>query len=320
MPLTMLPKIVFLDRATVSVPLREVALPHEWLAYPATASLDEAVERLQGATIVVTNKVPISAELLRRVPTLKLVAVAATGYNVIDLDACRAQGVTVCNIRDYASTGIGEHCLMLMLALRRQLLAYRRRLMAGDWQKAPGFCLQEPALHELKGSTLGIVGGGVLGRGLAELAGALGMRVLFSERKGAAQVRPGHVPFSDLLAVADVLSLHCPLTPETRHLIGAAELAMMKRSAILINTARGGIVDEAALLDALQRGVIAGAGVDVLSEEPPRHGNPLLEVDLPNLIVTPHIAWASVETVEILAEQLIGNIEAFLRGEPRNVL
>ena len=144
--------------------------------------------------------------------------------------------------------------------------------------------------------------------------------MLFSERKGAAQVRPGHVPFSDLLAVADVLSLHCPLTPETRHLIGAAELAMMKRSAILINTARGGIVDEAALLDALQRDVIAGAGVDVLSEEPPRHGNPLLEVDLPNLIVTPHIAWASVETVEILAEQLIGNIEAFLRGEPRNVL
>ncbi len=192
---------------------------------------------------------------------------------------------------------------MLMLALRRQPLANRRRLMAGDWQKASGFCLQVPALHELKDSTLGIVGGGVLGRGLAELAAALGMRVLFSERKGAEQVRAGYVPFTDLLALADVLSLHCPLTLETRHLIAAGALAMMKRSAILINTARGGIVDEVALLDALQWGVIAGVGVDALSDEPPRHGNPLLKVDFPNLSVTPRIAWVSVETVEILAEQ-----------------
>ena len=317
---SMLPKIVFLDRATVAVPLREIAVPHVMQTYAATLTAEEAIERLQGATVVITNKVPITAEILRWVPTLKLVAVAATGYNVINLEACRAHGVTVCNIRDYALTGVSEHCLMLMLALRRQLLAYRQRLLAGDWQRAPGFCLLEPVLHDLCGSILGIVGGGALGRALAEAARGLGMRVLFAERKGADFAREGRVPFSEILAQADVLSVHCPLTPETRHLIAAPELAQMKRSAILINTARGGVVDEAALLDALQGGVIAGAGVDVLSEEPPRHGNPLLDVDLPNLIVTPHIAWASVETVAKLAEQLVGNVEAFLRGTPRNVV
>ena len=316
----MLPKIVFLDRSTVAVPVRPVALPHLWQEYPATTGEDETVARLQEATVAITNKVPITAAVLARLPALKLVAVAATGYNVIDLDACRARGVTVCNVRDYAVSGVAEHCLMLMLALRRQLFAYRSRVLAGDWQRSPTFCLQTPSLFELGGSTLTIVGGGVLGQGLAELARGLGMRIVFAEHKGVAHARSGRVPFSEALAAADVLSLHCPLSQETRNLIGAPELAQMKRSAILINTARGGIVDEAALLEALQRGVIAGAGVDVLSEEPPRNGNLLLDVDLPNLIVTPHIAWASVETVEKLAEQLIGNVEAFLRGTPRNVV
>ena len=316
----MLPKIVFLDRSTVAVPLRPVSLPHDWQEYSATTGEDETVARLQDATVAITNKVPITAAVLARLPALRLVAVAATGFNVIDLEACRARGVTVCNVRDYAVSGVAEHCLMLMLALRRQLLAYRARLQAGDWQRSPTFCLQTPTLYELGGSTLAIVGGGVLGQGLADLARGLGMRVVFAEHKGVAHGRSGRVPFDEALAEADVLSLHCPLTPETRHLIGASELAQMKRSAILINTARGGIVDEAALLAALQAGVIAGAGVDVLSEEPPRNGNPLLEVDLPNLIVTPHIAWASVETVEKLAEQLIGNVEAFMRGAPRNVV
>ena len=316
----MLPKIVFLDRSTVAVPLRPVALPHDWQEYSATTGEDEIVARLQNATVAITNKVPITAAVLARLPALRLVAVAATGFNVIDLEACRSRGVTVSNVRDYAVSGVAEHCLMLMLALRRQLLAYRARLQAGDWQRSPTFCLQTPTLYELGGSTLAIVGGGVLGQGLADLARGLGMRVVFAEHKGVAHGRSGRVPFDEALAEADVLSLHCPLTPETRHLIGASELAQMKRSAILINTARGGIVDEAALLAALQAGVIAGAGVDVLSEEPPRNGNPLLEVDLPNLIVTPHIAWASVETVEKLAEQLIGNVEAFMRGAPRNVV
>ncbi|WP_153110596.1 D-2-hydroxyacid dehydrogenase [Propionivibrio limicola] len=315
----MLPKIVFLDRSTLAVPLRPVGVPHAWVEYPLTAP-DETGERLQDATVVITNKTLIDEAVLRQTPSLKLVAVSATGYNNVDVAACKARGITVCNVRDYALTGVTEHTLMLMLALRRQLLAYRTRLMAGDWQKSASFCLSEPPLHDLAGSTLVIIGGGALGKSVAAACGALGMRVLFAEHKGAGVVRPGYVPFADALAQADVVSLHCPLTPETRHLIGAPELAQMKRSALLINTARGGIVDEPALLTALQSGQIAGAGVDVLSEEPPVNGNPLLNVDLPNLIVTPHVAWASEETVHKLAEQLIGNVEAFLSGTPRNIV
>lgn len=315
----MLPQIVFLDRSTLAVPLRPVGVPHEWCEYALTRP-EETANRIANATVAVTNKVAIGEEVLRQAPQLKLVAVAATGYNVIDVAACAARGVAVCNIRDYASTGVIEHALMMMLSLRRQLIAHRQRLLAGDWQRSASFYLQEPALHDLAGSTLAIVGGGALGQALATVAQALGMRVVFAERKGAAVIRPGHLPFAEALRQADVLSLHCPLTPETRHLIGAPELAQMKPTAILINTARGGVVDEAALLAALQSGTIAGAGVDVLNEEPPRNGNPLLDVDLPNLIVTPHVAWASVETVGKLAEQLIGNIEAFLQGKPRNLI
>lgn len=315
----MLPKIVFLDRATVSVALPPLEVPHEWYEYPADCA-GKTIERLQGAHVVIANKAVISADVLRAVPTLKLVAVAATGYNNVDVAACQARGVTVCNVRDYAGIGVTEHCLMLMLALRRQLLAYRARLMAGDWQKAPGFCLQSPLLHDLSGSQLTIVGSGALGQSLAAAAQALGMRCVFAERKGATTIRPGHVAFTDALKQADVVSLHCPLTPQTQNLIGAEEFALMKRNALLINTARGGIVDEDALLAALQCGQIAGAGVDVLREEPPRQGNPLLDVDLPNLIVTPHVAWASVETVENLAAQLIGNVAAFLQGQARNVV
>lgn len=266
----MLPKIVFLDRATVTVSLRAVRLPHAWQEYPLTGP-EETIERLRDATVAITNKVTIDERILKHTPALKLIAVAATGYNVIDVDVCRARGITVCNVRDYAQTGVTEHCLMLMLALRRQLMAYRSRLMAGDWQKSPGFCLQEPALHDLKGSTLAIIGSGTLGKSLATVAKALGMHVIFADRKGADNVRPGYVSFNEALAQADVVSLHCPLIPETRELIGAAEFSKMKRSAILINTARGGIVDEAALLGALQTEQISGAGIDVLSEEPPRH-------------------------------------------------
>lgn len=315
----MLPKIVFLDRSTLAVPLRPVGLPHEWQEYPLTRP-EETAERLKEATVAITNKVAIDESILRQARKLKLVAVSATGYNIVDVAACKARGITVCNVRDYALTGVTEHALMLMLALRRQLIAYRGRLVAGDWQNSASFYLSEPPLHDLSGSTLAIIGGGSLGKGLAHLAGVLGMNVIFADRKGASTARPGYVPFAEALAQADAVSLHCPLTPETRNLIGADEFAQMKRSAILINTARGGIVDEKALVAALQSGRIAGAGVDVLSEEPPRNGNPLLDVELPNLLVTPHVAWASVETVQKLTEQLIGNVEAFLLGRPRNVV
>ncbi|WP_027468878.1 D-2-hydroxyacid dehydrogenase [Deefgea rivuli] len=313
------PLIVFLDRATLPVPLLAVNTPHRWHEYAQT-SPDEVVERLRGATVAISNKVPITREMLAQLPDLKLIAVAATGYNQIDLAAAREYTVGVCNIRDYAIHGVAEHTFMLMLALRRQLLAYRRDVAAGAWQAAAGFCVFGAPLHDLAGSRMCIVGSGALGQATANLARAFGMDVQFVERQGMATIRAGFLAWDEALATADVLSLHCPLTDATRNLIGTAQLAQMKPSAILINTARGGLVDEVALLDALRVGRLAGAGLDVLHTEPPRAGNALLDVDLPNLIVTPHVAWASVETMQTLADQLIGNIDAFLQGNPRHML
>ena len=313
------PLIVFLDAATLPVPLKTIPNPHRWISYAQT-SPHEVVERLQGATVAISNKVPITRDMLAQLPDLKLIAVAATGYNQIDVAAAREYTVGVCNIRDYAIHGVAEHTLMLMLALRRQLLAYRQRLAAGEWQTAAGFCLFAEPLHDLAGSRMAIMGSGALGQATANLARAFGMDVVFVERKGAAQVRQGYLAWDEALATADVISLHCPLTEDTKNLIGSFELAQMKKSAILINTARGGLVDEVALLAALQAGQIAGAGVDVLVAEPPRAGNPLLDVQLPNLIITPHVAWASVETMQTLADQLIGNVDAFLRGQSRHLV
>lgn len=315
----MQPQIVFLDRSTLTVPLRTISQPHRWVEYEATHP-DETAIRLKDAAVAIVNKVQITEEILQQAPQIKLVAVAATGYNNVDLAACKKHGVTVCNVRNYALAGVPEHALMLMLALKRQLLAYRTDIQAGAWQKSASFCLLNHPLHDLNGSTLTIIGGGALGQAMARLGKAMGMQVIFAEHKGATETRHGYIPFEEALARADVLSLHCPLNQNTAGLIGARELALMKPNAVLINTGRGGIVDEAALVEALQAGQLGGAGVDVLTEEPPRNGNPLLDVALPNLIVTPHVAWASVETVQQLADQLIGNVEAFLDGSPRNVV
>ncbi|WP_283149151.1 D-2-hydroxyacid dehydrogenase [Silvimonas soli] len=313
------PEIVFLDRETLPVAVRAVTLPHRWVEYPQTGR-DEVVVRLANATIAITNKVPLTAATLAALPTLKLIAVAATGYNQIDLAAARAHGITVCNIRDYAIAGVAEHALMLMLTLKRQLLAYRQQVAAGDWQRSPSFCVFGATMHDLHGATLVLLGSGALAQATARLAAAFGMRVLYAERKGAAEVREGYVAFEAALAQADVLSLHCPLTAETHNVIGERELALMKTDSVLINTARGGLVDEVALLAALQSGQLGGAALDVLVQEPPRDGNPLLDINLPNLIITPHVAWASVETMQVLAGQLIDNIEGFLLGQPRNVV
>jgi glycerate dehydrogenase len=206
------------------------------------------------------------------------------------------------------------------MALRRNLLAYRRDVQAGKWQRSSNFCFFDHPIRDLHGATIGLVGRGSLGEGVARLAEAFGMRVLWAEHKGvdAAKVSPGRTAFEDVLRQSDVVSLHCPLNAETRGLIGEAELRLMKPDAVLINTARGGIVDEAALARALKEGWIGGAGFDVLSQEPPREGNPLLELDLPNFILTPHVAWASAGAMQALLDQLTGNLEAFARGEPRN--
>ncbi|TJZ65435.1 D-2-hydroxyacid dehydrogenase [Chitiniphilus eburneus] len=313
------PQIVFLDRDTLPVLVHRPGTPHQWIEYPAS-SVAQAAERLGAATVAITNKVPITAEVLAAAPLLKLVAVAATGYNIVDLEACRARGVAVCNIRDYAIHGVAEHTLLLMLALSRQLPAYRADVLDGAWQRAPGFCHFGATMHDLAGRRLCLIGAGALGQATAHLARAFGMNVFFVERRGAAQVREGYLDFDTALASADIVSLHCPLTDDTRHLIDAAALARMKPGALLINTARGGLIDEAALLAALQAGRLGGAGLDVLHEEPPRRGNPLLDVSLPHLIVTPHVAWASQQTMQRLAAQLTENIDAFLKGEPRNLV
>jgi len=207
---------------------------------------------------------------------------------------------------------------MLLLALRRNLLAWRESVQKGAWQKAEQFCLFDHEIHDLHGSTLGLIGYGNVGAGVERLANAFGMKVLIAEHKGAAEIRPGRVAFDEVLAKADQISLHTPLTDTTRNLIGAREFGLMKRNALLINTARGGVVDEAALVSALKTRRIAGAGFDVLSLEPPTQGNPLLDLNLPNFLLTPHVAWSSREAMQALADQLIDNIEAFVRGEERN--
>lgn len=309
--------IVFLDRATLMAELSIPDFDHVWVEHPETPP-EEAADRLWRATVAITNKVPITRDVLERCHKLRLVAVAATGVNNVDLEACREKGVAVCNIRGYAEHAVPEHVFMLLLALRRNLLAWRRTLQAGAWQKASGFCLFDHEMHDLHGSTLGIIGHGSVGAGVERLARAFGMEVLLAEHKGADTLRPGYTPFDDVLARADHLSLHVPLTDGTRHLIGPREFGLMKKSAVLINAARGGVVDEAALVTALKTRRIAGAGFDVLAVEPPTDGNPLLDLDLPNFLLTPHVAWSSREAMQTLADQLMENITAFVKGEARN--
>lgn len=311
--------LVFLDRSTLQATLRRPAFEHTWAEHAATAP-DQTLERLRDATIALTNKVPLRADVIAQLPTLKLIAVAATGYDVIDVAACRERGIAVANIRNYAVHTVPEHVFALVLALRRSLLAYRADVERGRWQQAEQFCFFDHPIRDLYGSTMGIVGGGTLGQGTATLARAFGMRVLFAQVTPGKPARSDRTPLAQVLAESDVISMHCPLTPATRHLIGPAQLRQMKPSAILINTARGGLVDEAALVTALQEGWIGGAGFDVLTTEPPRNGNPLLDLRLPNFILTPHVAWASGGAMQILADQLIDNIELFVRGKPQNLV
>jgi glycerate dehydrogenase len=308
-------KIVFLDRETLGATVRSPAFPHEYVEHEVTAP-DDVVARLAGASIAITNKVRITAEMMAQLPALKLIAVAATGTDVIDVKEATARGITVSNIRGYAFNTVPEHVLALMFALRRSLLPYARDVQSGVWSASRQFCFLTHPIADIAGSTMGIVGYGALGRSIGTRVVALGMRVI------AHDVFPaeGLVDLATILRESDVITLHVPLTPQTRGMIGAAELKAMKRSAILINTARGGLVDEQALADALRAGEIAGAGFDVLTQEPPVSGNPLLANDIPNLIVTPHVAWASAEAMQILADQLVDNIEAFVAGAPRNMV
>jgi glycerate dehydrogenase len=311
--------IVFLERNTFNVPFRKPSFEHEWIDFGET-TVDQVADRLAHATIAICNKVQLRGDALAQLPNLRLIAVAATGVDNVDLAYCRSHNIAVCNTRGYAVNSLPEHALMLMLALRRNLIAYRTDVKAGRWHEARQFCLLDHPIGDLKGRTLGIVGFGTLGRSMAQLGRAIGMEVIVAERKNASAVRDGRVSFTHMLRVSDVISLHCPLTEETKNLIGYDELKQMKPNAILINTARGGLIDDYALLEALLTRRLAGAGIDVLRNEPPRHGNPLLDVELPNLIVTPHNAWASRQAMQTLADQLVDNLEAFVRGEPQNLV
>jgi len=312
-------RIVFLERNTIQAEFRRPNFPHEWIEHGET-SPDQVRVRLANTSIVISNKLALRAPDLSQLPELRLIAIAATGSDCVDLEYCRSHGIAVCNVRGYAVNSVPEHVLMLVFALRRNLFAYRDDVREGKWQLSKQFCLLTSELHDIKGSALGIIGYGSIGQAMARLGEAVGMRVLVSEHKNASTIRVGRVSFTDVLRESDVISLHCPLTEETRDLIDRDELQLMKRNALLINTARGGLLADRALIEALKNGRIAGAAVDVLREEPPVHGSPLLDVDLPNFIVTPHVAWASNEAVQALADQVIDNIEAFVAGKPRNLL
>ncbi|MBB4014703.1 D-2-hydroxyacid dehydrogenase [Niveibacterium umoris] len=311
------PRVVSLETASLPVTLKRPAAPHEWIDH-ATTPADEVVVRLAGARVALVNKTVLSAAILEKLPELRMVSVSATGTDNVDLATCRARGIVVSNVRGYAADTVPEHALMLMMALRRNLLAYVDDVRSGRWSRAASFGLFDRPVADLCGATLTVVGRGSLGDGLIRRAEALGMRVVLAERKGASQVRDGYMAFHDALRVADVVSLHCPLNAETRLLMGAAEFACMQPTAVLINTARGGLVDEPALAEALRSGRIAGAATDVLSQEPPPPGHPLLAPDIPNLIITPHMAWSSRAAIQRLADSAVDNIDAYLRGEPIN--
>lgn len=307
--------IVFLDRETLGATVRKPNFNASYKEYEVT-SPDEIVDRLKDATICITNKVPMRAETLSKLPNLKLIAVAATGTDIIDKKAAKEAGITVVNIRNYAFNTVPEHVIALMFALKRQILAYVKDVQDGVWNKARQFCFFPHDMHDIAGATMGIVGYGAIGKSIGKRCEALGMKVIAYD----VFPQPGLVDFETILKESDVITLHAPLTPETRNMIGAAEFKKMKKSAVLINTARGGLVDEKALAEALKAGEIAGAGFDVLTEEPPKNGNVLLDPSIPNLIVTPHVAWASREAMQILSDQLIDNIEAFVAGKPQNVV
>jgi glycerate dehydrogenase len=311
--------IVFLDRDSLIANVRRPRFEHGWTDYPATAPA-EVVERLAGATIAITNKVPLRAEHIARLPNLKMVAVAATGTDNVDLAACRERGIAVANIRNYSLVAVPEHAFALMLTLRRNLVAYRADVEAGRWQQSTRFCLLDHPIADLAGSQLGIVGYGALGKKVAQIGRAFGMKIAVMTRTPPADSDVRAMELDELLRTSDVVSLHLPLNEQTRHLIGARELGLMKKSALLINTARGGLDDEQALADALQRGAIGGAGFDVLSKEPPDPGNPLLQLRLPNFILTPHVAWASAGAMQTLADMLVDNIEAWVAGAPTNLV
>ncbi|WP_455893947.1 2-hydroxyacid dehydrogenase [Pseudomonas palmensis] len=315
-------RAVFLDHS--SLDLGDLDLSRlrgcfdELQLHPTTAP-HEVAERLQGASVAITNKVHLDATALAACPDLRLILVSATGTNNVDLQAARAQGIVVSNCQGYGTPSVAQHTLALLLALATRLPDYQQAVADGKWAQASQFCLLDFPIVELEGKTLGLLGHGELGGAVARLAEAFGMRVLSGQLPGR-PARDDRLSLAELLPQVDALTLHCPLNDSTRNMIGAAELALLKPGAFVVNTARGGLIDEQALADALRSGHLGGAATDVLSVEPPVNGNPLLAGDIPRLVVTPHSAWGAVEARQRIVGQLAENAEAFLQGNPRRVV
>jgi len=313
-------RAIFLDYATVSFKddLDPGALHR---ALPGLEILDHTRQqdvggRIAGHAVVLLNKLRLTREIIEATPSLKLIALTATGTNNVDLAAAAERGIAVCNLRDYCTASVVQHVFGTLLMLTQRLREYDALVRSGAWQRGDQFCLLDFPVRELTGRTLGIVGHGTLGRGVAHAAGAFGMNVLLANRPGGER-QAGRMDLDDLMPRVDVLSLHCPLTPATQGLIDATRLARMKPDAVLINTARGALVDSAALADALRAGRLGGAAIDVLSQEPPADGDPLLASDIPNLIVTPHVAWAARDARQRCLDELAANVEDFRRGGHR---
>ena len=313
-------KAVFLDYATMGSDLNidnMRALLPELEIFDITED-HEVAERIHGADFVLTNKVRLTKERLEGNSGLRFIGLTATGTDNVDLAAAQQYGVAVCNIRAYCTQSVAEHVFACLLNLTHSIGQYNAAVKAGEWQHSDDFCMLTYPVRELSAMTLGIVGYGNLGKGVEKIGKSIGMQVLVSARPGSDTVDTGRIPFDELLERADAISLHCPLNDATRGLFGAREFEKMKSSAILINTARGGLVDSAALADALRNGTIAAAAVDVLPQEPPVSGDPLLDYDGANLIVTPHIAWATREARQAAIDELVANIAAFIEGRKRN--
>lgn len=311
-------KIVFLDSTAIPkhIPIPRPRFEHEWIEYEYTSS-DQVVERMQDAEIAVTSKVVFSREVMQQLPKLKLIAITATGTNNVDLVAAKSLGIAVKNVTGYSATTVPEHVLGLIYALKHSIMSWYRDQLSAKWADSKQFCYFDYPITDVKGSTLGVVGKGCLGSEIGRLATLLGMNVLYAEHRGVTACREDYTPFEEVLKQADIITLHCPLTETTQNLMNKETLGLMKKGAFLINTGRGPLVDERALVDALESGHLGGAAVDVLVKEPPEKENPIIQAAtrLPNLIVTPHIAWASDSAVTTLVNKVTQNIETFVKEE-----
>jgi glycerate dehydrogenase len=315
-------RIVFLDRDTIApqILLRTPGFSHDMICFSQTRA-DQIVERAADATILINNKVPLSAATLAQLPALKLIAIAATGTDCVDKAYCSNHGIAIANIRGYAVNTVPEHVMALILALQRNIVAYRQDVIAGRWQNAGQFCFFDHPIRDLSGKKLGVIGEGVLGQRVANLARAFGMTIMFAAHKGVTGLGPLYTPWDEVIETSDVITLHSPLMPSTEGMIAYPEFLRMRKKPIIVNTSRGRLVVEEDLERALDEGLIAGAGFDVTMPEPPPVDSPIMRIATrSNVIITPHIAWASDEAQQSLTDQLFDNIENFVAGRPSNLV